>query len=299
MRNPPSEIIALAPEPPYNAMMPKEKTGPPPWRVGVVSYLNVRPMLWGLEANPAIELCPAVPARLGEWIDTGRVHAGTVPVVDYQRSAREWQILPAGAIGSLGEILTVRLFSRAAPAELSTIHGDTDSHTSVILAQVLWRLCFGRELTVLPLEGDPRAPDAVLLIGDKVLNHLGQWPFELDLGAAWTASTGLPSVTACWAAPADLDARELAAILETSRRAGLADLPAVARQYAPRHGFTPAAALAYLRDNLHYELGPAQQAGLRKFFQLACAYGLLPQNRELNLAKLRNPLAADFADKHG
>ena len=122
------------------------------FRVGVVSFFNARPLIYGLEHHEQVVLKQDVPARLGESLDKGQVHAALVPSIDYQLFPSEWLILPIAAIGSQSEVLTVRIFSRKPLEELDRLACDTDSHTSMVLAQIIWRLRYGRTLEIVPLE---------------------------------------------------------------------------------------------------------------------------------------------------
>ena len=80
--------------------------------VGTVSFFNARPLIYDLERQENVRLCPEVPARLFEALDNGDIDVGMVPSIDYQRCENEMLILPIAAIGSEGEVLTVRVFSQ-------------------------------------------------------------------------------------------------------------------------------------------------------------------------------------------
>ena len=81
------------------------------YRVAAVSYLNARPLIHGLEANPAVELSLDVPSRLLDGLRDATSDVALLPVIDYQR-LDGLTIIPAGGIGSDGPTLTVRIFSR-------------------------------------------------------------------------------------------------------------------------------------------------------------------------------------------
>jgi len=97
----------------------------------------------------------------------------------------------------------VRIFAQVPPDRIRTLWVDTDSHTSVALARVLWRELYVRDLesrTIDTRREDLRACEAVLLIGDKVVSpQRGSFAYEVDLGGAWRQHTGLPFVFAVWA----------------------------------------------------------------------------------------------------
>ncbi|NJL30982.1 MAG: hypothetical protein HC898_04785, partial [Phycisphaerales bacterium] len=64
-------------------------------------------------------------------------------------------------------------------------------------------------------------PQAMLLIGDKVVTHRPdpqRYPFDVDLGQAWHQLTGLPFVFATWLARADAVLGDLPRLLDAQRR---------------------------------------------------------------------------------
>jgi chorismate dehydratase len=101
----------------------------------------------------------------------------------------------------------------------------------------------------------------------------------LDLGADWLEWTGLSFVYAVWAVRSTLDPElkaELGRFLEASLAAGLATLPAVARQQT-EPGWSAEETEAYLR-RFHYRLGPEDLAGLARFEELLAGHGLIDRD---------------------
>src|SRR5829696_573156 len=80
-------------------------------RVGSVSFLNAKPLIYGLESADDLDLSLAVPSQLLDGLRTQRLDVALLPVIDYQRLDR-LRIVPAGGIGCDGETLTVRIFSK-------------------------------------------------------------------------------------------------------------------------------------------------------------------------------------------
>src|SRR5262249_31188672 len=157
-----------------------------------------------------LELVYDVPARLPQALQSGRVEAALIPIVDVLRSEGALQVISDACIACDGETMTVRVFSQLPPDRIETLHVDGDSHTSATLVRVLWRELFGRTLELVPFDARTQSPDdcrSVLLIGDKVVSRSrGGFAYEVDLGGAWRQMTGLPFVFAAWAAPRDLKA---------------------------------------------------------------------------------------------
>ena len=257
------------------------------WRLGVVSYLNSRPLVQGLDHDPCMELIYDVPSHLPGMLDRADVHVALVPVVDLVQPGRDWQIVSDACIGCDGETLTVRVFSRGKPETVRTLHVDGDSHTSVILATVIWQRLFNTRLEIRPYRGVESADEceAILLIGDKVVrNTLIDFEVETDLGSAWKSLTMLPFVFAVWAARAGVDARSLAERLSTARDAGVRSAELIAADYGPGLGFPVALATRYLTSRLRFNLGPREREGMVKFLEFARELDLIPAGPELAFA---------------
>src|SRR3954471_18906127 len=114
-----------------------ETTGRTKLRVGSVSFLNAKPLIYGLDGATDLELSLEVPSRLLEGLRRGELDVALLPVIDYQRMPGLC-VVPSGGIGCDGETLTVRVFSRRPVAEIRRLACDTDSHTSVALARVIF-----------------------------------------------------------------------------------------------------------------------------------------------------------------
>src|SRR5689334_23123652 len=79
-------------------------------RLGCVSFLNAKPLIYGLENEPALPLSLDVPSRLIEGLHDNRYDIALLPVIDYQR-LDGLVVVPSGGIGCDGPTLTVRIFS--------------------------------------------------------------------------------------------------------------------------------------------------------------------------------------------
>ncbi len=258
-----------------------------PWRLGVVSFLNAKPLIAGLASDGAVELIHDVPSRLAGLLDAGTVDAALVPVIDLIQPHRDWQIVSDACIGCDGETLTVRVFSRVAPEVIRRLHVDGDSHTSAALATIVWRETYGRSLELLPFTGREAVEDceAVLLIGDKVVNNtLIDYEIETDLGSAWKSLTSLPFVFAVWAAPRGLEVEDLAQRLSRARDAGVESAELIAADFGPGLNWPVALAKRYLTKRLKFTLGPRAQAGMEKFLELATRHGLVEARKGANVA---------------
>ena len=257
------------------------------WRLGVVSYLNAKPLIAGLETDGCVDLIYDVPARLPTLLDSGAVDAALVPIVDLVRSDRQWQIVSDACIGCDGETLTVRVFSRLPPESIGTLHVDGDSHTSVALATIIWKELYGRGLEIVPFRAVEavEASEGILLIGDKVVKDaLIGFDIQTDLGSAWKSLTSLPFVFAAWAAARERDVGLLATRLTRARDAGVESAELIAEDFGPGLGWPLALAKRYLSARLSFTLGPRQRAGMAEFLKLARANGVVDATAELVVA---------------
>lgn len=120
--------------------------------LGYVKYLNTLPLVQGLEAWQEVGLVPAAPSRLAEMLVEREVDMALASLVDVARAGAGGEtpltLVPAGMIGCDGPTLTVRLFSTKPMEQITTLACDTDSHTSVILAQVILAKQYGVKVRV-------------------------------------------------------------------------------------------------------------------------------------------------------
>ncbi len=250
-------------------------------RLGAVPYLNVAPIVHGLPGNGRFELVREVPSLVAEWLHRGEIDLGTIPSIEY--AAGDYAIVPGIAIGSRGAVRSVRLLHKAPLEAVRRVALDTSSRTSVALLKILLRERLGRDPEYVDMA--PRiddmlaAADAALVIGDPALFHEGPEP-SLDLGEEWGSLTGLPFVYAFWAGrpgvvtPSDVKA------LQASLRSGIASISEIAASYAGHPGRARENE-SYLRSSIAFDLGEAEQAGLREFYRRAHAQGLIPRVPEV------------------
>src|SRR5581483_8072159 len=201
-------------------------------RLGSVSYLNAKPLIYGLDDDPGVALRLDVPSRLLDGLQHDRFEVALLPVIDYQRLPG-LTIVPSGGICSDGPTLTVRIFSPVPIEQIQTLACDTDSHTSVALARVILAERYGLRPTFIDLVRDHvPAKTAQLLIGEKVVcDEPKGMALQLDLGEAWKQLTGLPFVFAVWTARAGVELGELPARLEQARVAGMKHLDEIIRDH--------------------------------------------------------------------
>ena len=256
-------------------------------RIGAVNYLNTKPLVYGLEQlAPQAEIVFDLPSRLADGLAAGQLDVALIPSVEIFQNPT-YTLVSDACIACRGPVLSVKLFSRVPPAEIRTLALDEGSRTSVALVRHLLDQRYGLEpeLEPLPIGAGIEATDAdaVLLIGDRAI-HSPPGPFEAiwDLGDEWYRETRLPFVFAMWTARAGVDLQDIELALSQARDQGVAQLESIAAAEAPRLGLTVPQCLAYLRDNLHFNAGERELAGLQLFYQHASQLGLAPHGVELS-----------------
>lgn len=251
-------------------------------RICAVSYLNTLPLVWGLKEGPQRNLLDVrfeIPSVCAALLESGEVDIGLVPVIELER--QPLRMITAQGIASNGPVTSILLFSKAPPAEIRTLAADSSSRTSVVLAQIWLREKFGVTVAVSGVAPDVKAmlerADACLVIGDPALQvDLASMECAVfDLGAEWTAMTGLPFVYAVWAARAGFDSAFAEQVLRDSWLFGKGRIAEIAGREAGGHGVSVDAAVRYLTKSIRFEIDEDCQKGLDRFRVLARSAGLV------------------------
>ena len=263
-------------------------------RIGAVSYLNTRPLVFGLEqglAEERIELSYSVPARLTDRMIAGELDIALMPVIELAKMP-DLEIVPGLAIGTSGPSRSVLLVSRRPIEQVESIAFDAESRTSNALVQVLcdrvWNIAPQFHSGLRGLDEALLECDAAVQIGDKAL--FAEPPHDTvvyDLGGVWSAATKMPFVFAAWfSRPGTID-REIYEALHESRRRGVRAIDAIAEDYTWRGRQYPQLSKDYLRKNIRFRLGSAEIDALRAFFEGAAEIGLISQAPQPKLALTR------------
>lgn len=251
-----------------------------PWRLGSVPYLNAKPLIWGLDHDPAVRLTLRPPAKLVPMMERARLDAALLPSIEVLRLGLDH--VGEIAIASAGRTDSVLLHLKVPLRKVRSVALDRNSRTTNALARILLEKRYGLEPRYLAHDPDggtdfrkDPAIDAAVTIGDASFRDWGV-P-SLDLGAAWRDFTGLPFVFALWALrrrDASLEKR-----LRGAAREGRKRLEQIAHQEHARVNLTLAECLLYLKERISYDLGPAERSGLLLFERHARALGLLDSVR--------------------
>ena len=181
-------------------------------------------------------------------------------------------IVDGVAIASLGPVFSVFMAYNGHLTDVKSVSLDPASRTSCHLLQCL--LAEFHDLR--PKYSSSEEADAHLLIGNQAIEfrqkHSDAFRY-LDLGEEWTRCTGLPFVFAVWLLRPGLEQPlEIADSLRRLKRDGLYRLDEVIET---QRDFPPDLAAHYLRENIRFELGDAEKAGLERFRELLAKYGFI------------------------
>lgn len=182
-------------------------------RVGIVNYLNTKPLIYGLERPPIsnqIELTGAYPSKLAGMLIDDDIDVGLIPVAAIPQLSSSY-IVGDYCIGTNGEIASVCLFSEVPIYEIKTVYLDYQSRSSVALLRWLMKEYWGIHPQIIEATSEDyreqiKGTTAGLVIGDRALEQRKISTFIYDLGSEWKAITGLPFVFAAWVSKKPLPA---------------------------------------------------------------------------------------------
>jgi chorismate dehydratase len=252
-----------------------------PARLGAVTYLNARPLVYGLQADARrFSIRFDVPAMCAALLHDRTVDVGLIPSIEYLHR-QDYSIVPDVAVASNGTVASVALFTSRPVSSIRTIAVDTSSRTSTMLLRILCARHFhiNPELRQTPPDLTTMLDrcDAAMLIGDAALfaDPVALGVQKIDFGEQWRAMTGLPFVYAFWAGwSGALDADDVVRLRE-AKMAGAAHVEDVARDYFGRDAARVAIGARYLTENVSFDLQEAEQEGLRRFYGLAADLGFV------------------------
>ena len=241
------------------------------WRIGAVSYLNTRPLLLGLAHEGfknRIDLVKSYPAKIAQDLLEGQIDIGLVPVAIIPQLTHP-HIISNYVIGTNGAVASVALFSEVPIDEIKSIYLDYQSRTSVQLLKILLAQFWKKEVEFLAArEGyidQISGTTAGLIIGDRALDNLSNFPYVYDLGLAWKQHTGLPFVFAAWVANQPIPFEFMAAF-DAANGYGVARLEEVIslipanEQVYDLH--------KYYTENISYVYDEEKKQGLNAFLNL-------------------------------
>jgi chorismate dehydratase len=242
------------------------------------------------------------PSECAARLAAGHADVGLVPIAALATTPG-LRILPGCAIASKGRVRSLLLVRRASQplTALRSVAADTASRTTLIYARILFHKWGNSQVPFLPaaaeLDAMLQRADAAILIGDPALLALEERAnrFERtheklvyhDLAEEWLALTGLPFVSAVWAAAPQISPGAPGLDFETwdsvtndfiqSRDHGLQNIDALVAEWSPRLPIPEETIRTYLTTNIHYILDEDCIEGMKGFFRIATELDVLPE----------------------
>ncbi len=239
-------------------------------RVGIVNYLNTKPLIYGLERKPIsemIDLIGAYPSRLAQMLKNDEIDIGLIPVASILELS-SYHIVGNYCIGTEGEIASVGLFSEVPMKEIKKIYLDYQSRSSVELLKWLITESWGIHPEIVQAEDEDYRSDihgttAGLVIGDRALEQRKISTFIYDLGSEWRSITGLPFVFAAWVSTKPMPG-DFIKIFDDANALGLQYIEDIVA--AASYGLYDLN--KYYKMHLSYRLDENKKKGMEKFLSL-------------------------------
>lgn len=193
-------------------------------KLSAVSYLNTKPLLYGLLRHPVgaqLEMETAIPSECARRLLAGETDLALIPVAVLPE-LDEYYLVSDYCIGTIGAVKTVCIYGNVPIEEMDAIYLDHHSRTSAMLTRLLLEEYWKLAPDLLPAsEGyinDIDGKTGGLVIGDRAIGLEKCFKYVYDLGEVWLKHTGLPFVFAAWVSRKPLSDEFIAAFNE-----GLAD----------------------------------------------------------------------------
>jgi chorismate dehydratase len=259
-------------------------------RLGVIPYLNVKPLVWGIEKyKDTVEVVTGTPRDLSRSLHNGAVDVAIVPVFEYFRHP-DYSIVPSVAIACCGAVRSILFFSKKPLRDVRTILADRSSLTSVNLLRILvkehFKIAARIKTSSRPLRHTEnfkaKDEDAFLIIGDAALRiDTSNFACIHDLGEAWLAFTGLPFVFAVWTVRKSVRLNGFDRCLLKMKMEGLRHLRAIAKKASSELALPEAFCHAYLKNNVRFELRNPEIQGMSLYYKLLVKHKHCPKGAKI------------------
>jgi chorismate dehydratase len=242
-------------------------------RVGAVSYLNTKPLIYGFEQGmmkDEIELIIDYPAKIAAALLNDAIDIGLVPVAILPEM-KNYFIIGDHCIASEGEVASVCLFSEVPLEQIETVLLDYQSRTSVKLAQLLikefWKINPVFKKAESDFRSEIKGTTAAVVIGDRALEQRKISRYHFDLSLAWEQYTGLPFVFAAWISNKPLDE----GFISRFNDANDFSLQHI-DEIVAAHPYPTFDLKKYYQDYISYNLTDRKRAGLNLFLEKVPGY---------------------------
>lgn len=239
-------------------------------RVAAVNYLNTKPFLYGIKRHDVLndmELVEAYPAEVARMILRDETDVALLPVAVLP-AMKEYHLVTDSCIGCDGPVASVGIFSEVPIENIERIYLDYQSRTSVMLARILLRDYWKKEVELVDAKGEEFRDKIVgntagVVIGDRALEQRLKSKYVYDLGEVWKEHTGLPFVFAAWVSNKQLP-HEFVKKFTEANNYGLEHIDEVIRENPVDYYDLE----EYYKKNISYKLDEQKLAGLQWFLKL-------------------------------
>lgn len=246
-------------------------------KVGIVGYLNTRPLIYGLKLPPIaseIELIEENPAKLAELLMNNEIDVGLIPIAVIPQ-LKEYYICSDYCIGTETEVASVCLFSEVPLNEITRVYLDYQSRSSVALLKWLMKEYWNINPEIIQTTNDNYRKEikgtiAGLVIGDRAFQQRKISTFIYDLASEWRSITGLPFVFAAWISNKQLPESFIKKFNEANA-IGLDHLDEIVSD----QNFDLFDLKKYYTLHLSYKLDERKKKGMELFLQCISSYSFL------------------------
>jgi len=238
-------------------------------KISVVSYLNSKPFIYGLEHSDLIneiDLQLDIPSTCAQKLIDGSVDIGLVPVAIIPK-LKESYIISDYCIGATGKVASVCLYSEVPLNEIKTILLDYHSRTSVTLVKVLakehWNISPEWQNASENFENSISGTTAAVIIGDRTFGLENKYAYCYDLAEEWQKLTGLPFVFAAWISNKKLS-DEFIQKFNSALKLGLQNIKSISKSIQEQNQYLTNVEY-YLTQNIDYSLNEPKKEGLARF----------------------------------
>jgi chorismate dehydratase len=269
-------------------------------RIAAIQFLNPAPLMWDFEHPPfndelasRYQIDWMLPSECADRLAAGKADIGLIPIAALA-TIPGLRILPGCTIASKGRVRSLLLVRRANQplASFRSIAADSASRTTLVYTRILLHEWRNPDVPFLLMNAYLDAmldrADAAILIGDPALlaleeqaNRFVRTGEELvyhDLAEEWFSLTGLPFVSAVWAAAPGIPLGEsIEDDFIRSRDHGLENIEALVQEWSAKLPVSEATIRTYLTENIHYLLDTECIEGMKEFFRRAAQLNILPE----------------------
>lgn len=238
------------------------------FKLSAVSYLNTKPLLYGLlrsDVSEQLDMELAIPSECARRLVAGTTDLALVPVA-VLAELPDYRIVSDYCIGTNGAVATVGIYGEVPIEAMTSIYLDHHSRTSIMLAQLLLEEHWQLAPHLLPAKEGylDKIGGTVggVVIGDRTIGLDQRFPYFYDLGEVWKQHTGLPFVFAAWVSRRELPADFLEQFNE-ALASGVAKVPELQLLLSsPNPSFD---LVHYFTHNIDYHLDAGKREALERF----------------------------------